>query len=73
MPTQPLKQPAEPTRCPECDAEVRCGAALGEETCWCAEFPPVQPRLEGLAEGTQPACLCEACLRKRVDEEGSGA
>lgn len=57
------------TRCPECGAEVRCGAALGEDTCWCAELPAVQPRLEGLAEGARPACLCEACLRRRVAEK----
>jgi hypothetical protein len=64
-------QPGEPTRCTECGVEVRCGAALGEETCWCDDLPPVKPRLEGLAAGAQPTCLCEACLRKRADEEAS--
>ncbi|MBW2312683.1 MAG: cysteine-rich CWC family protein, partial [Deltaproteobacteria bacterium] len=49
-------------RCPECGAEVRCGARLGTERCWCTELPPVTPDSE-LPEG---ACLCEACLKRRL-------
>jgi hypothetical protein len=65
---KPTGGAGEPTRCPECGAEVRCGAALGEDSCWCAGLPAVEPRA---VAGEPPACLCESCLRRRVTEERS--
>jgi len=53
---------ADPSRCPECGAELRCGARLGEERCWCDDLPALAPD-PSLPDG---ACLCEACLRRRL-------
>jgi hypothetical protein len=58
---------AEPSRCAECGAEVRCGARLGEARCWCDDLPALVPD-PSLPDG---ACLCEACLRRRLEAQGS--
>jgi len=49
-------------RCPECGAAVPCGARLGRERCWCMDHPPLEPDPALPAD----ACLCEACLRRRL-------
>lgn len=60
---EPTRPPAA-SRCPECGDPVRCGALLGEERCWCNDLPAVQPRV---GDGP-PACLCERCLRRRIED-----
>ena len=60
-------RPPEPSLCPECGDPVRCGARLGEDTCWCTELPKVKPRV---GEG-EARCLCERCLRRRIREQAA--
>jgi hypothetical protein len=57
-------RPPEPSLCPECGDPVRCGALLGKERCWCNDLPAVEPRVGS----GQPACLCERCLRRRIEQ-----
>jgi ribosomal protein L34E len=61
---------ASDTPCAECGSPLRCGAARGDESCWCDALPKVQPRVE---PGRAPACLCERCLRRRIESEAAGA
>jgi len=56
-------------RCPDCGAPVRCGLRLGEERCWCMAHPPLAPD-PTLPEG---ACLCEACLTRRLEAQARGS
>jgi hypothetical protein len=48
--------------CPECGARFPCGAAAGEDDCWCRELPAVLPVPEADAR-----CRCPACLARRID------
>jgi len=57
----------DPTRCPLCGEDNRCGAAAGAGTCWCfsARVPEevlerVPPALRGVA------CVCARCASGRV-------
>ena len=46
--------------CIRCGTGFECGGALGKDTCWCAELPPVMAV-------TDEGCLCPACLRVEVE------
>jgi len=48
-------------RCPACGREFGCGAAAGEQHCWCARLPHVMPAPAG--EG---GCYCPECLSARI-------
>ena len=57
------------SRCARCGAPFRCGI---DDTggCWCAKLPPL-PR-EAYADAA--GCLCEACLRRALQQaRGSAA
>lgn len=47
--------------CPECGATFPCGAARGENGCWCNELPHL-PADQISSSG----CLCPSCLAKRT-------
>lgn len=49
--------------CVECGAEFHCG--MQDATpCWCSsDFAAVLP-----VPGTGAACLCTACLQRRIDQ-----
>ncbi|AJP55998.1 hypothetical protein UC34_01325 [Pandoraea vervacti] len=70
---------SDPSRCPQCGAEVVCGAVLGaqapggEMRCWCLDWP----RLPVSARSGAATCLCAACLRAAlraagVETDGAG-
>lgn len=54
----------DPTRCPLCAEPNACGAAAGEERCWCFD---VQLSPEALARVPEEAlgriCICAKCGR----------
>jgi hypothetical protein len=58
------KKPLE-SRCAACGAAFTCGMKSGEELCWCAALPPLDP-VPGRG------CLCRTCfegeLRERTDQ-----
>ncbi|MDY0011682.1 MAG: cysteine-rich CWC family protein [Rhodocyclaceae bacterium] len=56
-------QEAGSSRCEACGAIFRCGAAAGDEGCWCAALPRV-PVVDGVA-----GCFCPDCLAARVAEQ----
>ncbi len=57
--------------CPGCGSGVACGAAPGQEHCWCAQFPAILPVPEAGSD-----CYCPECLRVKIasrrKESGAG-
>lgn len=58
-----MQKPAlDPTRCPLCAGPNACGAAAGEERCWCFD---AQLSSEALARIPEEAlgvvCICAKC------------
>jgi hypothetical protein len=49
-------------RCPGCGAAFSCGRD-DPAGCWCARLPALPADRYDTAAG----CLCEACLRRRLD------
>ena len=48
------------TRCARCGAVFTCGMQAGQEPCWCAELPAIEP-----VPGRN--CLCQACLKDELE------
>jgi hypothetical protein len=54
----------DPTRCPLCAQPNACGAAAGEERCWCFDArlaPEALARISEEARGV--VCICAKCGR----------
>jgi predicted Fe-S protein YdhL (DUF1289 family) len=47
------------TKCSRCGASFVCGASDCSTPCWCASYPPVEPKADA-------TCLCPACLAAAV-------
>jgi len=54
------------SRCAQCGAAFVCGMKAGEERCWCAELPPLEP-----VAGRD--CLCRSCLEIELQQVGKPA
>jgi len=50
--------------CEACGRAFVCDIAAGKSQCWCFHLPAVMPVKD--ADGD---CLCETCLKKRIDEK----
>ncbi len=57
---QTIQKPAEP-RCAGCGVAFTCGMRAGQEPCWCASLPALEP-VPGRT------CLCRTCLEKEFSE-----
>ena len=55
--------------CPQCGEPVACGNVNGCETCWCANLPKMMP----MPDDPDTQCLCEKCLRERIEENQKAA
>jgi hypothetical protein len=73
MPAQPVTLAAmkaddrtSNSRCSACGTEFHCGRA-DAEGCWCSRLPALQGGYDASA-----GCLCEACLRDRLEAAASG-
>jgi hypothetical protein len=58
------KNPPE-SRCARCGAPFLCGMQAGEEPCWCAALPPLEP-VPGRT------CLCRACFETELGAKFPG-
>jgi len=54
------------SRCAGCGAAFNCGMQAGQEPCWCASLPALEPVPGGRA------CLCRACLQAELDARQAG-
>jgi Cysteine-rich CWC len=52
--------------CPECGARFHCGAAAGEDRCWCFDEPPAAA---ASPLGAGDRCLCPSCLARPPVQE----
>lgn len=50
--------------CEACGRAFVCDIAAGKSLCWCFHLPAVMPVKD--ADGD---CLCEECLKKRIEEK----
>jgi hypothetical protein len=52
----------DPSRCPLCGQDNKCGMVLGASTCWCFSATVARAALERVApEARGVACVCEGC------------
>ncbi|MFY9315636.1 MAG: cysteine-rich CWC family protein [Burkholderiales bacterium] len=58
------KTSAPESRCAACRAAFSCGMKTGEEPCWCAALPAIEPT-------PGRGCLCPRCLTGRVNSTKS--
>jgi uncharacterized protein DUF5522 len=49
-------------QCSVCQQEFNCGSVEGQQSCWCAAYPPVMPT------GFAKSCRCPACLSLAITE-----
>lgn len=52
--------------CPQCGGPSGCQRDAGCAGCWCLSYPKVLPA----PSNPNAACLCEACLRRRLSNLG---
>lgn len=59
---------AEEQTCPACGTHFVCGAAQGQQSCWCMEKPTglIEPEVGG-------SCLCPRCLNQRISARSAQA
>jgi hypothetical protein len=52
----------DPSRCPLCGQDNKCGMVAGASTCWCFSANVARSALERVAPEAQGvACVCQAC------------
>jgi hypothetical protein len=52
-------KPENNSQCARCGAPFVCGMQAGQEPCWCASLPPIEP-----APGR--GCLCRGCFEEEL-------
>ncbi|MCK9285235.1 MAG: cysteine-rich CWC family protein [Rhodocyclaceae bacterium] len=62
MAAAPHKSTRPNSVCPQCGSEFSCGAKAGNETCWCADLPPLVTR----RDEASASCYCINCLRQKI-------
>lgn len=68
-PTPPLPAGTPTQVCERCGTSMRCGMNAGDEACWCAALPHIEPGQLRRPDGTAwSACLCPACLGTLIGE-----
>ncbi|MGE3344810.1 MAG: cysteine-rich CWC family protein [Vicinamibacterales bacterium] len=58
--------PVDPTRCPICGDDNRCGAERGAGSCWCHAVRIPESVLDKVPPAARNvACVCERCAFER--------